>query len=91
MVLDLNVIHSDDGYTAEVPTIKGCESWAHTEDDAINKTIELLKFYLKSPPSLKMKIDKARKENNLTIYKIVFDMPVQSESSSSEQAGKAGK
>ena len=73
MVLDLHVTKTDDGYNAEVPSIKGCESWAHTEDEVIDKTIEMLKFYLQTPPEDKFKIDRARKEKSLTVYKVVFD------------------
>lgn len=73
MVLDLHVIQTDDGYTAEVPSIKGCDSWAHGEDEAIDKTIELLKFYLQSPSDRKIKIDRARREHSLTVYKLIFD------------------
>ncbi|MEJ5350482.1 MAG: hypothetical protein WHS65_02705 [Melioribacteraceae bacterium] len=73
MVLDLIVTKTDDGFTAEIPSIKGCESWAHIEDDAINKTIELLKFYIQAKPELKLKIDRARKEGNRIVYKIIFD------------------
>jgi len=73
LVLDLNVIQTDDGFTAEVPSIKGCESWAHSEEEAINKTIELLKYYLQSSSNQKMIIDRARKEHPLTVYKLVFD------------------
>ena len=73
MVLDLHVIQSDDGYTAEVPSIKGCESWAHGEEEAIDKTIELLKYYLQSPSGTKIKIDRARRELPLTVYKLIFD------------------
>ena len=73
MVLDLHVVATDDGFTAEVPSIKGCESWAHSEDEAIDKTVELLKFYLQSPADKKMKIDRARREHPLTVYKLIFD------------------
>lgn len=73
MVLDLHVIETDDGFTAEVPSIKGCDSWAHGEDEAIDKTIELLKFYLQSPTDKKFKIDRARREHPLTVYKLIFD------------------
>ena len=73
MVLDLHVTKTDDGYNAEVPSIKGCESWAHTEDEVIDKTIEMLKFYLQTSPEDKFKIDRARKEKSLTVYKVVFD------------------
>lgn len=73
MVLDLHVIRTDDGFSAEVPSIKGCESWAHQEDEAIDKTVQLLKFYLQSPPDKKIIIDKARREKALTVYKLIFD------------------
>ncbi len=73
MVLDLLVTKTDDGFTAEVPSIKGCESWAHSEDEVIEKTIEMLKFYLQSPADKKFNIDRARKEDSLTVYKLVFD------------------
>lgn len=74
MVLDLLVTKTDDGYIAEVPSIKGCESWAHSEDEVIEKTIEMLKFYLHSPSNKKFIIDRARRENSLTVYKLVFDL-----------------
>ena len=73
MILDLIVTKTNDGYTAEVPSIKGCESWAHSEEEAINKTVELLKYYLQSSSNQKMIIDRARKEHPLTVYKLVFD------------------
>lgn len=73
MVLDLIVTGSDDGYTAEVPTVKGCESWAHTDDEAIDKTIELLVYYLKLKSRKDIKIDLARRMKNKFIYKLVFE------------------
>jgi len=73
LVLDLHVIQTDDGFTAEVPSIKGCESWAHGEDEAIDKTIELLKFYIQSSSDKKIKIDRAHREHPLTVYKLIFD------------------
>jgi predicted RNase H-like HicB family nuclease len=73
LVLNLHVTQTDDGFTAEVPSIKGCESWAHTEDEVIDKTVELLKYYLQSPSDKKMIIDRARREYPLTVYKIIFD------------------
>lgn len=73
MVLDLIVTKTDDGFTAEIPSLKGCESWAHIEEEAINKTLELFKFYIQADSNLKLKIDKARKEGNKIVYKIIFD------------------
>ena len=73
MILDLNVTKTDDGFTAEVPSIKGCECWAHEEDEAIDKTIQLLKFYLQSSSNNKILVDRARREHSLTIYKLIID------------------
>jgi predicted RNase H-like HicB family nuclease len=73
MVIDLLVISEDDGFTAVVPSLKGCESWAHSEDEAITNVIELTKFYSNLPEDLEIKIDLARKEKNKKIYKLIFD------------------
>ena len=73
MVLDLHVTKTDDGFTAEVPSIKGCECWAHEEDEAIDKTLQLLKFYLQSSHNNKILVDRARREHSLTIYKLIID------------------
>ncbi|MBS3945889.1 MAG: hypothetical protein KGZ42_10350 [Melioribacter sp.] len=73
MVLDLIVQHSDDGYSTEIPSIKGCESWAHNEDEAITKTLELFRFYIQVDMNFKIKVDLARKEGLRKVYKIIFD------------------
>lgn len=77
MVLDLIVTKTDDGVTAEVPSINGCESWAHKEEEAIEKTIELLRFYNNLDNEVEIKVDKARGNKTKTIYKLVFnkDLP----------------
>ncbi len=72
MVLTLIVTKTDDGFTGEVPSLKGCESWAHEEDVAIDKTLDLVAFYLKLPVA-HFAMDKLRKEKNKTFYKIVFN------------------
>ncbi len=72
MVIDLIVTKTNDGFTAEVPSLKGCESWAHEEDQVIDKILELSSFYLKLPVK-DLKIDRARKEKNKIIYKLIFD------------------
>ncbi|MEW6654761.1 MAG: hypothetical protein AB1394_15015 [Bacteroidota bacterium] len=71
MVLDLIVTKTDDGYSTNVPSIYGCESWAHEEEEAICKTVELVKYYLKRP-DLKIKVDLSRKESPNLIYKLIF-------------------
>lgn len=71
MVIDLIVTKTNDGFTAEVPSIKGCESWAHDEETVIDKIIELTAFYLKLSVK-EIKLDRARKEKNKIIYKLIF-------------------
>lgn len=73
MVLDLIVLQTDDGFTTDIPSIKGCESWAHNEDDAISKTLELFRFFIQVESNFKIKIDLARKEGSKKVYKIIFD------------------
>ncbi|MEE9430039.1 MAG: hypothetical protein V3V16_03300 [Melioribacteraceae bacterium] len=73
MVLDLLVTKTDDGVTAEIPSLAGCETWAHKEDEAIEKSIELLRFYVNLDKKVKIKIDLARRNKNKIIYKIVFN------------------
>lgn len=77
MVLDLIVTKTDDGVITEVPSINGCESWAHKEEEAIEKTIELLRFYNNLDKEVEIKIDKARGNKTKIIYKLVFnkDLP----------------
>ena len=71
MVVDIVIKKSIDGYSVEISSIKGCESWAHDEDTALEKIIELASFYLKIPKD-KFKLDKARKEEDKIIYKLIF-------------------
>lgn len=73
MVLTLEVKKTDDGYIAEIPTLKGCESWAHTEDDVMVNIVQLLRFYLSLDDNLEIVIDKAYKSKNSATYKLVFD------------------
>ena len=73
MILDIIVKKSDDGFTAEIPSIKGCESWAHDEGTVMNKIIDLAAYYLKVDNKEKFKIDKARGSQNKTVYKLVFN------------------
>lgn len=72
MVIDLVVTKTNDGYTAEVPSLKGCESWAHDEETVIEKIIELTSYYVKLPVK-EIRIDRARKEENKIIYKLIFN------------------
>ena len=71
MVIDLIITKTNDGYTAEVPSLKGCESWAYDEETIIEKIFEMTSFYLHIDVK-EIKLDKARKEENKTIYKLIF-------------------
>ena len=73
MVLDLLVSKTDDGFTAEIPSIKGCECWAHEEHEVIDKVLEMLRFYNNLHDEIDIKVDKARGTKEKTVYKLVFD------------------
>ena len=75
MILDVVVTKTDDGYTAEIPSLSGCESWAHDEDAALSKILELASFYLKTDIK-KFKLDKARRIKSQSIYKLIFNKSV---------------
>ena len=75
MILDVIVNKTDDGYTAEVPSLSGCESWAHDEDTVLSKILELAAFYLKTDIK-KFKLDKARRIKSQSIYKLIFNKSV---------------
>jgi predicted RNase H-like HicB family nuclease len=75
MVLDVIVTKTNDGFTAEIPSLNGCESWAHDEETVLSKVLELASFYLKTDLN-KFKLDKARKSKNHSVYKLVFNKSV---------------
>jgi hypothetical protein len=72
MILDIILMKSDDGCTAEIPSIRGCECWAHDEDTAMDKIIELAAYYLKTDIK-KLKVDRAQGTRNKIIYKLIFN------------------
>ena len=73
MILDIIIKKTDDGFTAEVPSLKGCECWAHDEDTVMKKVVDLAAYYLKIDNKEKFKIDKARGSKNRIVYKLVFN------------------
>ncbi len=72
MILDLVVTDTGDGFNSEIPSVKGCESWAHNEDEAIENAVELLRFYINLDAEKEVKVDKARAHKNKAIYKLIF-------------------
>ena len=73
MVIDMVVTKEEDGYNVEVPSLKGCESWAHNEDEAIANIVELTKYYINLDNEIEVKVDLARRSGKKKIYKLVFD------------------
>jgi len=73
MILDIIISKTDDGFTAEIPSLRGCECWAHNEDSVLDKILELAAYYLKVDKKEKFKVDKARTAKNKSIYKLVFN------------------
>ncbi len=73
MVIDLVVITEEDGFSAEVPSLKGCESWAHSEDEAITNAVELTRFYANIDADIEIKVDLARRSKKKKVYKLIFD------------------
>ena len=71
MILDIIINKTDDGCTAEIPSLKGCECWDHNEADVMDKILELAAYYLKTDVK-KFKLDKARGTRNKIVYKLVF-------------------
>lgn len=75
MILDVIVTKTNDGFTAEIPSLFGCESWAPDEDTVLSKILELASYYLKTDIK-KFKLDKARRLSNHSVYKLVFNKSV---------------
>lgn len=73
MVIDLVVTIEEDGFSAEVPSLKGCESWAHTEDESITNVVELTRFYANIESDKEIKVDLARRSKRKKIYKLIFN------------------
>ena len=67
------VTDTGDGFIAEVPSLKGCESWAHSDDEVITKIVELVRFYTNLNEDAEIIIDRARKNRNKIVYKLIFN------------------
>jgi len=77
MILEIIVKKTDDGFTAEIPSLKGCESWAHDEETVLDKILEIASFYLNIDSLKKLKLDKARVSKNKSVYKLVVEKEFQ--------------
>ena len=67
------VTDTEDGFTAEVPSLKGCETWAHSDDEAITNAVELVRYYINLDEETEIIIDRARKNRNRIVYKLIFN------------------
>lgn len=73
MILDIVLNKTADGFTAEIPSLKGCETWAADEEEVLNKITELARYYLKLNDSTKLQLDKARGNFHKSVYKLIFN------------------
>ena len=73
MILTIIVEKTDDGFEADIPTIKGCDAWAPSEDEALEKIVESVKYYLMLPDNTAFKLDKTKDNFRVKVYKLVFD------------------
>ena len=72
MVLDIIISRTLDGYSAAIPSINGCETWAPKEDEAIEKIVSLARYYLKLDENHRILVDKAGRSACQSIYKLIF-------------------
>ena len=72
MILDIVIEKTNDGFNADAPSLRECDTWAHDEETVINNILERVSYFLRIDQKL-FKLDKARRENNFTIYKLVID------------------
>lgn len=73
MILDVVVSRELDGYNALVKSVKGCENWAPTEEEALDGLIPVIRFYLNLTDSDLLKYDRARGDATKRIYKLVIE------------------
>ena len=61
-----------DGVEAEIPSIRECESWAKTEEEALANLFERLAFFLHKPKNFRHTLDISRKEDGETWFTLVI-------------------
>jgi len=60
------------GVDACVPSIRECEAWGATEDEALSALLDRLAFFLGRESGFKHSIDYMRKEDAKTYYKLII-------------------
>ncbi|NOY07209.1 MAG: type II toxin-antitoxin system HicB family antitoxin [Chlorobi bacterium] len=68
----VTVVKGIDGYEASVPSIKECAAWAETEQEALERMMERLAFFLSLPPGFKHEFDRSRSERNTVFYTLII-------------------
>ena len=61
-----------EGFDASLPSIRECESWAKTEDEALENLLERVRFFLNLPVTRKHSIDVMHKEDGRTYYTLTI-------------------
>lgn len=75
MTLHIDIKKEIDGYTAKVPTIKGCETWSDEYEAALSKIINLIAYYLKLDKNFKYRLDITLNSPELVSYTINIYKP----------------
>jgi hypothetical protein len=61
-----------DGYNACIPSIRECDSWAATEDDAITNMLERLAFFTQRKAGFKHTLDVLKREDGKVYYTLII-------------------
>jgi len=73
VIIDLIITSTDDGFNADVPSINGFDCWSADEDELIQKSLELVSFYLTLSEEQTITVDRVRREGKKTTYKLIFE------------------
>lgn len=60
-----------DGVEAAVPSIRECEAWGKTEEEALERLLERFAFFLHLPARFKHVLDRSRVEDAVTYYSLI--------------------
>ncbi len=75
MTFHIEIKKNIDGYTASVPSIKGCEVWDKEYEVVLNKIINLLAYYLKFDKDFTYRLDIIQNTKELVSYTINIFKP----------------
>ena len=60
-----------DGVDASLPSIRECEAWGSTEEEALERLLERVAYFLRLPVRFRHTLDRARVEEGVTYYSLV--------------------